>query len=618
MNDANSGLADIVRDVYIKPIRSLLAIDDEFPTMDEMLDATLVEEALKKKGTDSLREIIKFARDRDVPWLVDVHDGRDISGTQEKRIAPRLHASDLMVLDYKLKGEELGGSTAIDILRGLATNDHFNLVLLYTKGEGGKVVDVLYEIALGLCCKCDAYKLTAVEASSAVTALEAWDAVQNSVAGQLLAEFTSQLFLKTFERRSAKLKWLLDTDGGVQLKDFLAAKPRDLGISQDLVLRWLFEKRQEQISSQLFGKDLGQIRIGVDEDCCWISCEKLFITLLSKKCAPKEFETKIVEAIVASHPTPHRLLLTKMRTSIEQRGLVAEVDILRDTHIQTAWLEDFLKPDPKDETSAIVGTVTRHWEAIGDALRDELIVFGTNLRSKYLGIEFVEVLKRSGIHGANPNSNETLERYNNFVSTKPFDRGHLTTGHIFSILQATPAEAEMPVGAATPDTVAATAQQSDEVEYWMCLSPACDMVPGQKKKDGRSDTTGKSVNFLTFAAVRLHTITSEIAVGKATENLCVFLKIGDSIRAFSILKDADAKGSPLWERMIAKDFGIFNSETKLLPLSRVTTFDGQVKVQEVEAKVFAQLRSDYATNLLQKFGTQLTRPGLGMQFKSRR
>lgn len=614
MNEGDSNLADLVRDVYIKPIRSLLAIDDEFPTLDELLDPHISENVLKKKGTDRLREIIKFARERDVPWLVDVHDGQGISGDQERRIAPRLHSSDLMVLDYKLDGEQLGGDTAIDIIRGLATNDHFNLVLLYTKGKEWNVVDILYEIALGLVHKSDFYTLIDTERQAVIEALESWQADHPNIAEQLLEEFTSQLFLKVFERPGQPLKWLLDEDGSVNLKHQLAHGARLTKISQDLLLRWLFEERQQLLLPQLFDIDLGQIRINADENCCWISCEKLFVTLLSKQCEPAEFEKKIVEAIVKSHPTPHRLLLTKMRSSIEQRGLVAEVDILRDMHVQTAWLGDFLIPKPKDETSAIVGTITRHWEAIGDVLREELTDFGTTLRAQYQGIDLSEVMKRSGLHGTRPDSDETLKRYNSFVSTKPFDRGHLTTGHVFSFNRRKKIEVQEPNTASATVVTAAGAQQPNDFEYWMCLSPACDMVPGQKGKVKLGDEPDE---FLSFAAVRLHSIKSSTAIGKATENLCIFLKVGNDIEAFSILEDAEPTRSPEWEQMISRKRGVFDAETKMLQISSVTTFGGKVEACEVEAIVIAQLRTEYAANLLQKFGAQLTRPGLGMQFKSR-
>lgn len=612
MSDGDLELADLVRDVYIAPIRSILAIDDEFPTLDELLDPTISATVLEKKGADRLREIIKFARGRDIPWLVDVHDGQGIDGSQELKIAPRLHSSDLMVLDYKLNGEHLGGDTAINIIRELATNDHFNLVLLYTKGNAGSVSDILYEIALGLAHKSDAHSLTEAERQRLIEGLEKWESSEPGIAELMLKEFTSQLYLKTFERPGQTLTWILDGDGGAQLKALLA-KGGVYRATPDILLKWLFETKQEELLPQLFDTNLGQVRINADENCCWISCEKLFITLLSKQCSPTEFETKIVEAIVASHPPPHRLLLSKMRSSIERRGLVAEVDILRDIHVQTAWLEDFLNPKAKDRTSAIVGTITRHWEAIGDVLRDELTNFGSDLRAQYQGVELSEVMKRSGLHGTVPNSEVTLARYNNFVSTKPFDRGHLTTGHVFSFALRKQKE---PHGTSESGDVAPppATQPPTISEYWMCLSPACDMVPGQKTT-GSADGEGNSL--LPFTAVRLHSIATPTANKKATENFCIFLKIAGSIQAFSILKEADLKRSPVWEQMISSNGGIFDAATKILPITSFTTFGGKVETCELEAKVIAQLRTEYAANLLQKFGTQLTRPGLGMQFKSK-
>lgn len=614
MNEDGTTLADLVRDVYISPIRSILAIDDEFPTLDELLDSQNTEIILNKQGTGRLREIIKFARGQKVPWLVDVHDGQGINGNQEIKIAPRLHSSDLMVLDYKLNGENYSGDTAINILRGLATNDHFNLVLLYTKGNAGSITEILYEIALGLAYKSDIYKLTELEHQSVKTAFNSWEETEENIATELLNEFTNQLFLKAFERLGHPLNWILNEDGGALLKEKLVYAERTFKAPQDLLLKWLFGERQNHLIPQLFGTDLGQLRINANQECCWISCEKLFITLLSKQCQPSEFETKIVEAIVASNPPPHRLLLTKMRTAIEQRGLVAEVDILRDMHVQTAWLADFLNPEPKDETSAIVGTITRHWEAIGDALREELRDFGFDLRSRYQGIPLNDVMNRCGLHGTTLDSIDTVERYNSFVSTKPFDRGHLTTGHVFSFAQRkkkvdkeSNAE-DAAVGAAIDN------QQPIIYEYWMCLSPACDMVPGQKAK---IQTEGEINKLLPFTAVRLHKVTNALACKKATENLCIFLKIEDSIETYSILKEADLKRSPEWEQMIASNWGIFDEKSKSLQISTITTFDGKVETCEIEGKVIAQLRTEYAANLLQKFGTQLTRPGLGMQFKNR-
>jgi CheY-like chemotaxis protein len=139
----------LIREVFIEPIRTVVVVDDEYPT----LDSLAAKEAHDKGGWDGrpddvqrVREILRFARSKQAPWLVDVHDGK----SEEQGVAPYLHHSDLLVLDYHLNGNDGSGDTAINILRSLARNDHFNLVIIYTKGYDGDLDKVVREIALGL------------------------------------------------------------------------------------------------------------------------------------------------------------------------------------------------------------------------------------------------------------------------------------------------------------------------------------------------------------------------------------------------------------------------------------------------------------------------------------
>ena len=74
--------------------------------------------------------------------LVDIHDGENVDAESETSVAKHLHQSDLLVLDYNLEGVRAGGGArAIDILRHLSENDHFNLVVIYTNEEIDTVFD---------------------------------------------------------------------------------------------------------------------------------------------------------------------------------------------------------------------------------------------------------------------------------------------------------------------------------------------------------------------------------------------------------------------------------------------------------------------------------------------
>ena len=51
----------------------------------------------------------------------------------KKKVVNHLHQSDLLILDYQLDKSKSGdGTLAIQILRDLISNEHFNLVIVYT------------------------------------------------------------------------------------------------------------------------------------------------------------------------------------------------------------------------------------------------------------------------------------------------------------------------------------------------------------------------------------------------------------------------------------------------------------------------------------------------------
>ena len=92
--------------------------------------------------------IISKFRQRSPPLLVDIHDGQNVGQESEQSNAEHLHQSDLLILDYELDKTRPGdGSRAIQVLRRLMRNDHFNLVVVYTKEN---LDTVFQEILLGI------------------------------------------------------------------------------------------------------------------------------------------------------------------------------------------------------------------------------------------------------------------------------------------------------------------------------------------------------------------------------------------------------------------------------------------------------------------------------------
>ena len=580
----------LIKEVFIDPIRTVIAVDDEFPTLDSLIE----KETDGTKGwkgsigeVHRVQELLQFARSKSNPWLVDVHDGKDVTSDAEEKLALHLQHSDLLVLDYHLDGHEDNGDRAINILRVLAASDHFNLVVVYTKGYQGDFNRVVREIALGLTSIVTEFALSDDEERSLLEELAEWEDREEGISKKLTNEITADTYLDVRSRFPGNPGELFKMEESRRLKEYLENRPnKDQLKSPEQLAKWLLTEKQKELAKDFSPNNLGNVQVGRLNDINWICTDKLFVTVLPKaSCTPGQFEEKLLAAIKASNPSPHRLLLTKMRCEIDQRGLEAESTILGNRHIQAVWLNDFLNQTPTDHKSIIVNTINRHWEALGDQLHSTLDDFAGRLHSVFSPVA-ESIFETCGLKKSDATSDESLKYYNCYSSTKTIDRSHLTTGHVIK-----------------------TSSADNAYEYWICLSPACDMTPKQKGHPRLKDS-------LPFISVKLHSVDIDKALKNATRNVFLFLKLAGCIEAFSILKGGDLSANPEWEQMYAWNSGKFEDVNKLNFSSIIEDEDG-LKVKRHEATVVAQLRSEYALNLLQRIGTFLSRPGLGINFKRR-
>lgn len=582
----------LIHAAFIDPIRTVIVVDDEYPTLDSLAAKEVADKndawSGKEKDVQSVRDLLSFARKRAKPWLVDVHDGRKIPTEAEYGIATHLDHSDLLVLDYHLDGNGGSGDKAINILRRLAQSGHFNLVIVHTQGVEGVLDGVIREIALGLTCIDQAYLHVPAEKEKAVTALEKWREVDPDITEKLKSGFSQDDYLQLrIDGQSDFHGMLTSTDFGKNVFDVWKSKPKDVNIPPKDLLKWVVAEKQEQLSNQFSKANLGTVLLEHSEETNWIRTDNLFITVLSKQCDPDNFEIKITEAIKNSYPSPHQLLLTKMRANIAQYGLSAEAEILGNKQVQAELLKDFLNDVPTDTQVVIRNTISRHWDALGGELIGNLSGYAEELRKYFVPLGVVEVINKCGFSSVGVNTTESLKHFNCFISTKPIDRSHLTTGHIFQV--------EAPVAGGSPS-------------FWICLSPACDMVPGQKSQPGLQDC-------IRFVAVRLHKVADEMAVINATNNAFLFIECGEKIETYSLYSGGDVTKNPTWEQKFARNQGQFAEEHSVM-LGSIQEKDNELTTVWVNATVVAQLRSEYALNLLQRIGALLSRPGLGMNFKN--
>lgn len=619
---------DFIREAFIDPIRTVIVVDDEFPSLDGLIRKQISEananaacasaehtavggqtvltrdekgsendrqplEKVPLRNQDDLRnaqralEIIDFCRTG--KWIVEINDGQFEPDSGMDQAISNLHQSDLLILDYHLdRDNPSDGTRAIEIIRHLARNDHFNLVLVYTKGyedSAGDIERVVLEIAIGL-------RSVRVELDQnledARELIEGLEDSESEVLKQFRETIDDGIFLKCADSVIAEGgKALSELPELEQFRRIDSATIADGEKRLQLLKQLLHDKQQEFKGKKLFSEDcLGKIEYDSDGNGVnWIRTDRVFITVVSKTQQPKELPQKLIAALKKWNPAPHRLLMSKMRAALDQDGVEAEAKALENHLLQAGWLDEFLADNELERPWKIRSTVARHWESLWDGIQVQVNDFSENL------VHFLlKDGKTSAIEQYAPSLLENDEaqqiklHMNRYVCSKPVEGHYLMTGHVL----------EIPVDA----------KKEAETRLWICLSPACDLVPRVRK-----GWPERLARYMPFKAVELiREAKLDTALKKAVDGNYLFFDIGEDHQCFCFTENS--KSAPKWEQMFASNQGQFDPSQKITVQRVLADDNGKLAIREVEARIVAQLRYEYALNLLHRLGANLSRVGL--------
>ena len=143
-------------------------------------------------------------------------------------------------------------------------------------------------------------------------------------------------------------------------------------------------------------------------------------------------------------------------------------------------------------------------------------------------------------------------------------------------------------------------------EHWICLSPACDLVPSQMpswqvKRFGRR---------LPFLGVRLYKQNARNVPEDIHTNRYLYLRLGDAITCFSLNEPSNVQAAPRWQVLFAENQGRFTARNFQFKVASIRQGSSRLVSKTLKAQVVGQLRYEYALNLTQKLGVSLTRIGL--------
>lgn len=595
----------LIKKAYIEPIRTVTIVDDDYPTLDSVIrhQRDGISGSWEQSDLNRLEAFISVCR-RDRSWAVDVYDGQ----SPDLNDVPHINNSDLVVLDYHLDPSiHDSGEKALECVRVLASNNHFNLVVVHTKGYDGDIRQVFAET---LCSLKKIPEIPKPDENSPDDIDEFFDDQeidQPDTVKRLKESVDLIMALKVCEGGQYQSLYMNPNSSFGGLKGDIDQLTEGSNITGGNVIWWLV-KNKIQCSKDLFSShDTTALNWEFNEDRNWISSGKIFITVIQKSKETeeiKEIPEKLVLALEGSLPSPMLLLMARMRYELEEYGFLEATKIVDQEGIQAAWLHQLLSSSNESRNVVSDKVVEKHWDRISTETKPRLREFANEISNAFSEKSHKGVIKHLFGKEIADEPNISIAALNCYNCSREVSEHHLITGHIL----------EFSEGSA----------QDLEKEYWVCMSPACDLVPNQKTSGWYGRIGPEN---MPFKAVKLKGANLKGAISKANTNRYIFLNINDScIDAFEF---PDGKNTnPEWEQMFASDGGRFR-EGNMLTVNRITQesprFRGKGRSQKKKlhdgskvltfksyenVRVVSELRYEYAINLLQRLGGNLSRVGL--------
>jgi len=600
-----STYGELIEEAFIRPIRSVVVVDDEFPTLDGLLDRT--PGALSPPSAEdvqSVRDIIRVCHGDDRRWMVEVHDGLPDKETTTAHITQ----ADLMILDFHLdRGRPNDPTKAINILRRLDGNDYFNLVIVYTKGDeqaGGDIARVVREIGIGLCTEDERLWYQGPGFEKTVKDLQDWEESENGnehIRRDMLDAIDDWTFLRIRTLDDIDWKDVCNWPEMQDLKRLVEEAPRSVKSKMKSFAKWALHEKQLALKNRMAQKEYTTLSLSPNPNngTNWIRTDRIFVTVANKRGGASLLPQKLLTALADWRPEPHRLLMSKMRAVLDERGVLAEQEVLGNKCLQVGWLKEYLSEDANNRPWSTHNAITRHWEGLGDAIREEIMGFAGRLGEFLISQDPGELVSR-WYRSLDPL--DVSRHINRYACSKPVSGGHLATGHVLRFT----------------DT-----KEIDQ--FWLCLTPACDLEPCRP----RPGWPGRLGSHLPFIAVELYRANLQEALDRANAGNHLFLDVDEEILVFSFTPsprkggtaESEATPSPKWEQMFAAAQGVFygpdgRSLTILRAAEEEVTDENEEKRPQLmlcscSASVVAQLRYEYALNLLHRLGATLSRVGVG-------
>lgn len=349
----------LLKEVFLNPIRSVLIVDDDYPTYEDILSEETKPEKPWRKDPKAVLNVIKSFRGLSIPPLIDIHDGFNLTQGKENRLASHLHQSDLLVLDYQLDGIGGDGTKSIEIIKSLMKNNHFNLVVMHTSAGLQGVFD---EVLLSLLGPCTIMPSAEEIQHTAEIIFEA-EAEEEGLSRQILEAFQLSQYLNVrADLGRARKAFVAGEEPFAQLSQ-ICKRIHSWKVPQWIkAFSWACCKFEDSIKHKLNKPDAESINWSAT-DPYWIRSGTAFIAFTNKSNDARIMDD-LLEALIDWRPEPSRLFLAKLRAQIDELGVTAENTVMGDRFVLARWYEQLLKGTKETRKTLIGETVDRHTEQL--------------------------------------------------------------------------------------------------------------------------------------------------------------------------------------------------------------------------------------------------------------
>ena len=514
MSVINAEYRHLLKEAFIEPVRTVTVIDDEYPTYTKLVtDASSYNSSILEK----VKKTYAYCRSQMRKWRVDIFDGQ----SDDEDVIRSLFQSDLLILDYHLDGEQYGlCQKAIDIIRGLATEEHFNLVLVHTKGYDGKLSKVFEDVVFGLGLPIEEL----LHSKSFATDDEIDELLEDlELEVSDLEGMIDTLSLLEVIKRDIDYNSTLFTELRVKYDG-----ASDIYCSFESFVNWVIRKKLQKKNSH--GECIKDISFGFEEEKFWIQGKNIFLAF-SKKSEEIQYVDDLLDSLEFSQIHPHELLVAHMRHELDKNGFAFAREISMNKALQTAWTRK-LKSDSEGALSSIVQA---HWEELFSCVTSPLEKVLTSVQKvnppildQFINSDFDEV--------------DLLLQYNSYQCTKKVDDSTLSIGKVIYL----------------------------SGNYYLCITPACDLVTGRSKSNSWKERLNGYIPVKMIKLSELE-IDSKNKIKKyvngATKGDFLYIKIDEKIKVFSFYPNGDSSKAPDWEEFFI--YGVDKLKGKTLKLNQL-------------------------------------------------